>query len=400
MAMPFPVPGDTPANVGASARMPRAARGARAERNSAIDCLRGLVMILMALDHTRDFVGGPVDLATAGPALFFTRWITHYCAPVFVLLAGMAAWMHGRRLASTGALSRWLLTRGLWLVLLEVTVVRFAWTFALAPAFGVLQVIWAIGASMVVLAGVVWLPLPVVAVGALVVIGGHDAFDGVRADALGAWRWLWIVLHQPGPLAPFPGARWFLAYPLVPWIAVMAGGYALGPWAVLPRAERQRRFFATGALLTIGFVLLRASRVYGDPELWDPARGLLGFLDCEKYPPSLLYLMMTLGPALVLLALVDRPLGPWGERIAVFGRVPLFYYVLHLLLIHAVAIALAWPAMGSAALGRRYMMEAPLGLGLPMVYACWVGVVVLLYPPSKWFAGVKRRSEAAWLSYL
>ena len=394
MALPLPAT-DVPA---APSREP--APLPRAERNAAIDALRGVVMILMALDHTRDFVGTSVDLATAGPALFFTRWITHYCAPVFMLLAGMAAWMHGRRLPSTAALSRWLLTRGLWLVLLEVTVVRFAWTFAVGPAFGVLQVIWAIGASMVVLAGVVRLPMPAIAAGAVAVIVGHDAFDGVRAEALGGWRWLWIVLHQPGPFAPFEGARWFLAYPLIPWIAVMAAGYALGPLAVLPRAERRRRFLALGAALVAGFVVLRASRLYGDPDPWDPARGLLGFLDCEKYPPSLLYLMMTLGPALVLLAALDRPLGPWGERVTVFGRVPLFYYVLHLLLIHALAIALAWPEMGSAALARVYMMEAPLRLSLPAVYACWVGVVVLLYPPSRWFAGVKRRSDAAWLSYL
>lgn len=372
----------------------------RADRNAAIDTLRGIVMILMALDHTRDFIGSGANLATAGPALFFTRWITHYCAPVFVLLAGTAAWLHGRRLASSAELSRWLLTRGLWLVVLEVTVVRFAWTFIVNPAFGVLQVIWAIGASMVVMAGVVWLPLPVVIVGALAVIAGHNLADAVRADALGSWRWLWLVLHQPGPLAPFDGARWFLAYPLIPWVAVMAAGYALGPWVVLPRDVRRRRFLALGTALIVGFVVLRASRLYGDPEPWDPARGLLGFLDCEKYPPSLLYLAMTLGPALVVLALLDRPLGSWGGRIAVFGRVPLFYYVLHILLIHVLAVALAWPEMGSAALARVYMMQAPLLLPLPIVYACWIGIVVLLYAPSRWFADVKRNNNAAWLSYL
>jgi uncharacterized membrane protein len=398
--MPTPL-----ATVAVAIDEPRArpvpAPAGRAERNEAIDCLRGLVMILMALDHTRDFVGPPVgDLAAAGPALFFTRWITHYCAPVFVSLAGTAAWLHGRRLGSTAELSRWLATRGLWLVLLEVTVVRAAWTFQLGPAFGVLQVIWAIGASMVVLAGLVWLPMPVIATGALVVIGGHDLLDGIRADALGGFRWLWLLLHQPGPLAPFEGARWFLVYPLVPWFAVMAAGYAFGPLVALPREERRRRLWILGGAITAGFVLLRASVRYGDPHPWDPERGLLGFLDCEKYPPSLLYLAMTLGPALLLLAAFDRPLGAWERRVQVFGRVPLFYYVLHILLIHVIAVAVAWPSLGRAALVRPFMPSGGLGCSLPIVYAVWIAVVTILYPPSRWFAGVKRRSSAAWLSYL
>ncbi len=372
----------------------------RAPRNAAIDCLRGVVMVLMALDHTRDFLGSSVDLASAGPALFFTRWITHYCAPVFVLLAGTAAWLHGRRLASTRALARWLATRGLWLIVVELTFVRFAWTFHLGLDVLILQVIWAIGASMVVLAALVWLPRSAIAALALVTIAGHDALDGVQADGLGSFRWLWMLLHQQGPLVPFPGARWFVVYPLIPWVAVMAAGYVLGPWAVLARDERRRRFFALGAILVVGFVLLRASRLYGDPHPWQPERGLLGFLDCAKYPPSLLYLAMTLGPALVLLASFDRPLGAWGERITVFGRVPLFYYVLHIALIHALAVAAAWPTFGSAALARPYMPGAPLGFSLPVVYACWIAVVAILYPPSRWFAGVKQRSNAAWLSYL
>jgi uncharacterized membrane protein len=373
---------------------------ARAERNAAIDCLRGFVMILMALDHTRTFIGGPVDLATAGAPLFFTRWITHFCAPVFVLLAGTAAWLHGRRLPSTADASWWLTTRGLWLIVVEIVIVRAVVTFYLAPDILVLQVIWAIGASMVVLAALVWLPLPVLATVALVTIGAHNAFDGVKADTLGGLRWLWVVLHEENVLAPFAGARWFLIYPLVPWIAVMAAGYALGPWMVLPRAERRRRFVVLGTALVAGFVLLRASRLYGDPHPWDPARGLLGFLDCEKYPPSLLFLAMTLGPSLVLLAILDRPLGRWAEYVTVFGRVPLFYYVLHFLLIHVIAIALAWSTLGSAGLAHQFFPDGGLRYSLPAVYAVWIAVVVVLYPPSRWFAGVKRRSNAAWLSYL
>ncbi len=372
----------------------------RSVRNESIDWVRGVVMVLMALDHARAFFGTPIDLATAGPALFFTRWITHFCAPVFVLLAGTAAYLHGRRLPSTAALSRYLATRGLWLIVVEVTFVRAAVIFYLGPDVLVLQVIWAIGVSMLVLAGLVWLPRPGIIAVVLIVIAGHNLLDGIVADDLGSARWLWVLLHQEGPLVPFEGARWFLAYPLVPWFAVMGAGYALGPWMTLPQAERRERVLWLGLALTVGFVVLRASGLYGDPHPWTSGRGVLAFLDCEKYPPSLLFLVMTLGPALVLLAVMDRPLGPWGQRVSVFGRVPLFYYVLHFLLIHVVAIVLAWPTLGSAALTHVYMPAGGLGFSLPVVYALWIAVVLALYPPSRWFAGVKQRSNAAWLSYL
>jgi uncharacterized membrane protein len=377
---------------------------ARPARNEAIDLLRGVVMIVMALDHTRMFVGTGVDLHTAPPALYFTRWVTHFCAPVFVLLAGTAAYLHGRRLASTGALSAYLATRGLWLVLLEVTVVRMAWTLYVGPGFLVLQVIWAIGASMVVLAGLVWMPRSAIAAFALVLVLGHNLADTLHAEAFGPLRWLWLLLHEEGRLEPFPGATWIVVYPLVPWVAVMAAGYVLGPWALLPQPERRRRFLAAGFALVAGFLVLRATNVYGDPHPWSaedgPLRAVLSFLDCEKYPPSLLYLAMTLGPALCLLAWADRPLGAWGARIAIYGRVPLFYYVLHIALIHAVAIALAWPAAGAAAVVRGFIAGEPLARPLPVVYGIWIAVVAALYPACRWFADVKRRSTAAWVSYL
>jgi uncharacterized membrane protein len=381
-----------------------APEAARAQRNHAIDWLRGVVMVVMALDHARAFVGTSVDLATATPALFFTRWITHFCAPVFVLLAGTAAYLHGRRLASPGALARWLATRGVWLVVLEVTVVRAAWIFYLGPDVLVLQVIWAIGMSMLGLAALVWLPLPRIAVVALAVMAGHDLLDGVGADAVGVPRWLWLILHQPGPLVPFEGAQWLVIYPLIPWVAVMALGYALGPWMTLPQEERRARFLLLGVATTVGFLALRAANVYGDPRPWnaaaEPLRAVLSFLDCEKYPPSLLFLAMTLGPALVLLAAVDRPLGAWSRRVAVFGRVPLYYYVLHLLLIHLIAVALAWPTLGPAAVAHPFIMTGGLGRPLWVVYAVWMVAVLVLYPACRWFADVKRRSDAVWLSYL
>lgn len=376
----------------------------RADRNQAIDWLRGAVMILMALDHSRMFVGSAVDLHTAAPGLYFTRWITHFCAPVFVLLAGTAAYLHGQRLGSTRALSRYLLTRGLWLAFLEVTVVRAVWIFYIGPEILVLQVIWAIGVSMVVLAALVWLPRSAIAAFAVALIGGHNLFDAVHAADLGAFRWVWLLLHEEGGLEPFPGARWFVIYPLVPWVAVMAAGYVIGPWALLPRDVRRQRFLRAGVALIGGFAVLRATNLYGDPQCWTAAggtlRALLSFLDCEKYPPSLLFLAMTLGPALCLLAWMDRPLGPWATRVAVFGRVPLLYYVLHLFLIHAAAIALAWPALGAAAVARPFVGSEPLNYSLPVVYALWVAVVLALYPACRWFADVKQRSGRAWVSYL
>ena len=376
----------------------------RADRNQAIDWLRGAVMILMALDHSRIFVGSAVDLHTAAPGLYFTRWITHFCAPVFVLVAGTAAYLHGLRLGSTRALSRYLLTRGLWLAFLEVTVVRAVWIFYIGPEILVLQVIWAIGVSMVVLAALVWLPRSAIAAFAVALIAGHNLFDAVHAADLGAFRWVWMLLHEEGGLEPFPGARWIVIYPLVPWVAVMAAGYVIGPWALLPRNLRRQRFLRAGVALIGGFAVLRVTNLYGDPQHWTAAggtlRAVLSFLDCEKYPPSLLFLAMTLGPALCLLAWMDRPLGPWATRVAVFGRVPLLYYVLHLFLIHVAAIAIAWPVLGASAVLRPFVASQPLGYSLPVVYAIWVVVVLALYPACRWFADVKQRSGRAWVSYL
>src|SRR5262249_46219375 len=214
------------------ARVVGACVDARPPRNDAIDCLRGVVMILMALDHARLYVGPSVDLQTAAPALYFTRWITHFCAPVFVLLAGLAAWLHGRRLGSTRAISGYLFTRGLWLAVLEVTVIRAVWMAYIGPQILVLQVIWVIGASMMVLAGLVWLPRAAIAAFAAVVIAGHNLLDVIQAEQLGSLRWLWLLLHEEGRLVPFTGASWFVIYPLIPWVAVMAAGYVIGPWAL------------------------------------------------------------------------------------------------------------------------------------------------------------------------
>jgi uncharacterized membrane protein len=320
----------------ASAIAVRSAARAEQGRIASIDVLRGLVVALMALDHTRDFFGtdgfNPRDVAES--ALFLTRWMTHLCAPTFIFLAGMSAFLYGRG-RSVGETSRFLLVRGLWLIVIEFTIVRFGWTFEL-DFFreNTAGVIFVIGASMVALAGLIWLPRWAIAALALVMIAGHNLSDGIRAEQLGQGGGLWHVLHQPGLVRLGGYVKLFVLYPLVPWIGVMAAGYALGPVMQREPDARQRLLFGLGAAVTLGFVLLRASNLYGDPAPWiGQATWLstaLSFLNCEKYPPSLLYLMMTLGPALMLLAAFEHARGGWARVLATFGQVPFFFYVVHI----------------------------------------------------------------------
>jgi len=371
-------------------------------RLDAVDWLRGLVMVLMALDHTRDFFSGarvdPLDVARTTPALFFTRWVTHFCAPVFVLLAGA-----GARLSRRPDLPRFLLTRGLWLVLLELTVVRLGWFFNLDYSLAVGQVIWAIGWAMVALAALVRLPPAAVAVAGVTIIAGHNLLDGREPAGV-----LWAILHTGRPIALPPGITFVPAYPLLPWIGVIAAGYGLGDVLARPPEVRQRCQAAVGVALVAGFVLLRASNLYGDPHPWTPQatplRTLLSFLDTTKYPPSLLYAMMTLGPALLMLAAADRGLARVLPGLVTYGRVPLFYYVLHIPLIHGLAILAAIAGGGSAAalVANTFLFARPegYGFGLGVVYAVTAAVVVALYPACRWFGGVKARRRDAWLSYF
>lgn len=381
--------------------------GARLRIDS-VDLLRGLVMVLMALDHVRDFFGAggtnPRDVADAG--LFLTRWITHFCAPTFVLLAGISAYLYGSRRRSTGELSGFLITRGLWLMVIELTIVRFGWRFNLALDVVVLQVIWVIGASMVVLAGLVHLPRWGIAVTAVLLMSGHNLLDGIPAESLESWAWLWNVLHQPGIIA-VRGLAVFPLYTLVPWVGVMAAGYVLGPIMWIEAIERRRWLLRLGIAILIGFVLLRATNLYGDPAAWsfrgDWLPTMLSFINCEKYPPSLLYLMMTLGPALILLALAESAGGRVADWITVYGRVPLFYYVTHLYLIHLAAIGYALMSVGDADFllhGFPLRKDASYGLSLPALYAVWLLVVIALFPLCRWYAALKQSRCEWWWSYL
>jgi uncharacterized membrane protein len=395
--------------------VPTLGAAARGGRVDAVDLLRGVIMILMALDHTRDYFGNaaanPTDLATTTVPLFFTRWVTHFCAPVFFLLSGTGAYLSRRR-RSPAELSQFLLTRGLWLVALELTVVRFFWQFNVDYRVTLLNVLWALGWSMVALAALVRLPLRVTAGLGVAMIALHNLADGVQPAAFGPLAPLWTVLHQPGFLATTPRHTVFVAYPLVPWIGVMAAGYGLGAVLDWPRERRRAFLLRAGAALTLGFVALRALYVYGDPSRWSapgrPELAWLAFINTTKYPPSLLFLLMTLGPALLVLRLADRPVPRLVRLALVVGRVPLFYYLLHVVLLHALAVAACHARYG----GVRWMFESPSidrfpvtqppgwAAPLPGVYLAWVAVVLLLYPLCRWYAALKSRHPSGWLSYL
>lgn len=383
-----------------------------AQRLEAIDMVRGLVMVLMALDHVRDYLTSarfdPLDLTHTTPAYFLTRWVTHYCAATFVFLAGTGAFLWQARGRTRAQLSWFLLTRGFWLIFLEFTLVHLAWSFNPLAHAMMAQVIWVIGASMVVLGGVVWLPPQVVTVLAVVLIAGHNALDSVRPNELGPFALPWKILMSGGLIVDTPRPTVVMAYPLVPWLGILMLGYGLGPIWRLEQRQRRRRLFHLGLAFTVLFLVLRLSNSYGDPRPWSVQgsviKNILAPLDCNKYPPSLLYTLMTLGPALMLLAWWDRTPGPVGRHLIVFGRVPLFYYLLHIPLIHGLTVLLAWLRYGDAGFSFEHLLAARppenFGYDLPVVYLIWAGVVMILYFPCRWFAGVKARHRTAWLSYL
>ncbi len=384
---------------------------AAGHRLASIDVVRGVVMVLMALDHVRDHIHrgaltvDPTDLTRGDAALFLTRWVTHFCAPVFVFLAGTGAFLWGARGRSRGELARYLLTRGLWLVVLELTLVNWLWQMGIRYQLVIAQVIWVLGWSMVALAALVRLPVGAIAAVGIAMIAGHNALDGVKPETLGALEPLWRVLHVQGPVPLATGRTLFVMYPLVPWVGVMAAGYAFGALYARPPEERRRALLAIGAAATAAFVVLRALNLYGDPGPWAPQRDALftalSFLNCQKYPPSLLFLLMTLGPAILLLAALERGVAAAAGPLAVVGRVPLFFYLVHLFLIDLLTVVLAVARYGSR-VGERFAQGPPpdYGYGLPLVYGVWVAVVVALYPVCRGYAGIKARGRSRWLTYL
>ena len=388
----------------------------RPDRVESIDLVRGAVMVLMALDHVRDFFSDrlfldPTDPATSTPAIFLTRWVTHFCAPTFIFLAGTAAFLSGTRGKSRQELSWFLFTRGLWLAVLEVTINRALWMFNYDLHHHGAGVFWAIGWSMVVLSILDYFPTPVVTAFGVLMIVFHNLLDGLTAEQAGLPRLFWVILHSPGEAPIADGFTFGTGYCLVPWMGVMAAGYGFGSFYLLDRPARRRRLFLLGFALSICFVVLRAVNVYGDPHPWTaqstPLWTFLSFLNCTKYPPSLLYLLMTLGPAILALAVFDRPLSWIAQPLVTFGRVPLFFYLLHIPLIHGAAALCDYFRFGWSPLAAGGPWEVKpesvpdsYGVNLPTVYAIWVVVVLLLYVPCRWFAAVKRRRRDTWLSYL
>ena len=384
-------------------------------RLESIDVLRGVIMIVMALDHVRDFFGNsgfnPTDPAATTIPLFFTRWVTHFCAPTFFLLTGTGAYLSLRR-KSKGELSRFLFTRGLWLIFLELTVYRcLGWQFNFDYHVIMLVVLWALGWAMIVLSVLVYLPPWLVTTFGVVMIATHNLLDNVDSS-----NPLWTILHSPNFLLRTAEHTVFVPYVLIPWVGVTAAGYGLGQvfssksgWA----PDRRRKFLLRlGAGLTTAFVLLRAVNVYGDPLRWSAQKSaaftVLSFLNTNKYPPSLLYLLMTLGPAILFLWAVDRGTPRFLRPALTIGKVPMFYYLLHVPLIHVLAVIVCYARYGQA----HWMFESPTllqfpvtkpqewGYSLPVIYLIWALVVVALYPLCRWFAALKQRRSDNWLSYF
>jgi uncharacterized membrane protein len=376
-----------------------------------VDVLRGLVIALMVLDHVRDYFHvdalafDPTNLARTTPVLFFTRWVTHLCAPAFVFLSGASVWLQRAGGKPLPALSRFLLTRGLWLIALEVTVISFGFNFAWPFLF--VQVIWAIGFGLVLLSLLVRVPRGgVLGLGA-VIVAGHQLLGPVNAPDLGALAPLWTLLMEPGPPGFAPGIA---VYPAVPWFGVMCLGYGLGPVFLLPTAARDRTLLALGSLALTLFIVLRGFNGYGNPRPWatqgDALRTVLSFINVGKYPPSLLYVLVTLGVSLMLAPLLGRVRGPVGALLLALGRTPLFTYLLHVYLVHGLALLVGVAHGVPASAFTNFLgdpsrlIAAGWGLSLPWVYAVWLAVVLALFPAARWYAGVKRRSRSPWLSYL
>jgi uncharacterized membrane protein len=414
-------------------------------RVQSIDIVRGVVMLLMAIDHVRVYSGLPAGGPTAG--IFLTRWITHFVAPAFIFLAGTSAFLHGRKLAGMGALARFLVTRGLWLIFLELTVLRVAWTFNFDFSHYLLAgVIWVIGWCMVLLAGLIYLPVQAIAAFGLIVVFGHNILDHFSQSLYtminqSHFAWLWQILYYGGPIQMGEhGPTLFVLYSIVPWAGVMALGYAFGRVMIMDQHSRRGVCLALGSIAVALFLVLRGLNLYGDPRPWvrpappavvqnstqvapasatqhpapnpppkrPQAPAWISFLNTTKYPASLLFLLMTLGPMFIALAFLENAAGAAGRTLTMFGRVPFFYYVLHIPLIHLLAIMVSFLRAGSVSpwlfLNHPVMIPpAPAHYiwGLGLLYLVYAIAVVLLYFPCQWYAGLKqRRKDIPFLSYL
>lgn len=385
------------------------------KRIESIDLLRGLVMIIMALDHTRDFfhkeafTGDPLNPATTTAALYFTRWITHFCAPTFVFLSGVSAWLQSKR-KTAKELSRFLITRGLWLVLVEITVMTFGVLGDIYFSTIILATIWSIGISMVLLGLIIWLPFRLILAVGLLIVFGHNLIDYAEANrsALPVW---WSFLHRPAFLQLSSSLTLGIMYPFLPWTGLMILGYCFGKLFSNTEPERRNKlllWIGIGALLL--FVLLRSINVYGDSQPWTSQKtGLqtfFSFMNVQKYPPSLLFMCATIGGALIFLSFVKSTSGRFAKFVLVYGRVPLFYYIVHFYVLHLVSIIFFLARGHSVAEGMNVPIPFKFiipgeGYSLAVVYLVWISVVIALYPLCKWYDNYKtNHREKKWLSYL
>jgi uncharacterized membrane protein len=390
----------------------------RVRRVDSIDFLRGVIMIIMALDHTRDyfhndaFLYSPTDLDQTSVTLFFTRWITHYCAPVFVFLAGISAYLYGTR-RTKKELSFFLFTRGIWLVFAELFIISLERTFNPYYPFFNLQVLFAIGVSMIVLSAAIYMNQRLILVMSILLIAGHNLLDNADVSGDSNPSFLWSLLHEPGQ---FTFGRFTLSvhYPVLPWIGIMGIGYCLGGFYArgYDPAKRKKIFNSLGWGAIALFIILRSGNWYGDAAYWTSQKNevfsFLSFLNVSKYPPSLLYILIMLGPALLFLAHAEKPLNALAQKIIVFGRVPMFFYLAHILLIHLLALPgaiISGYQLSDMILTTRVNSSPELngyGFDLAIVYMIWIGVIVILYPFCKWFGRYKRTQQLTkpWLNYL
>jgi uncharacterized membrane protein len=388
------------------------------KRIESIDLLRGMIMIIMALDHVRDylyfgsFYFDPLDLQKTNGALFFTRWITHFCAPVFMLLAGTSAYLIGQK-KTKKELSIFLLKRGLWLVVLEMIVVNFGWNFNIQFPTILFITIWALGISMMILAVLIHLPKKLILVFCIVLVAGHNLLDKVHVPGNTLPAFGWALLHEQ-QFFIWHKEILLIGYPLIPWIGVMPLGYLLGEWyaAGYSAAKRKRNLLILGSSAIVLFIVLRYSNFYGDPVKWTTQKNLfftfLSFIKINKYPPSLLYILITLGPALVFLAITEKFRGRMVQVISVYGRVPMFYYLIHIYVIHLIALIVSAILPGQH--WSIWILKDPIwfttglkgyGFSLPVAYIIWIAVVVGLYPLCKRYDKYKQtHKEKWWLSYL
>ncbi|NLR81037.1 DUF1624 domain-containing protein [Chitinophaga eiseniae] len=380
------------------------------KRIASLDVLRGMIMVVMALDHVRDFMTNvrfsPTDLSQTTPALFFTRWITHFCAPVFIFLAGTGAFFYGVKKNNPAQLSRFLWTRGLMLIIFEITIMNFGNTFNFHNTLIILLVLWVIGVCMIIMAALIHLPAKWIAAIGLLLIVGHNALDGIKATDFGSLRAVWMILHEPGVLTIFGKTNVVFAYSVIPWIGVMALGYTFGPIFQMEAARRQRILWLMGIATTLAFLLIRGINIYGDPAPWSSQKNalftILSFLNTNKYPPSLCFLLMTLGPSFILLAILERGIGRISDFFITYGRVPLFYYILHFYLIHLLSLIVGTLQGFKASAFLQFVDAFPPSYGLNLwgVYTMWVLTVLIMYPLCKWYGNLKSRSNNILLTYI